>query len=63
MKTFDDLQKEYKNKEEDQRYFELQAVLGTEEEADRAYDENGNFHCIHWYDCQFCPAFNADECL
>ena len=63
MKTFDDLQKEYENKEEDQRYFELQAVLGTEEEAARAYDENGEFHCIHWFDCQYCPAFNPDECL
>lgn len=62
-KTIEELLKEYEGKEEDSSYFVQQAVLGSEEERESAYDENGNFHCIKWFDCQFCPAFNPSECL
>lgn len=62
-KTIEDLEKEYEGKEEDLNYFNQQAVLGTKEEGAAAYDENGNFHCINWFDCKFCPAFNPKECL
>ena len=31
--------------------------------SDSSYDENGNFHCINWFDCRYCPAFNAEHCL
>lgn len=61
--TLEQLEKEYENKEYDARYFWLQAVLGSEDEAKRAYDENGNFHCIHYFNCQYCPAFNVKHCL
>lgn len=63
MKTYEELNKEYENVEADKNYYDLQAVLGTEEEAAKAYDEEGNFHCINWFDCQHCPAFNPGECL
>ncbi len=62
-RTLEDLEREYANKEEDERYLHLQAVLGTEEEGAKAYDEEGNFHCIGWFDCQFCPAFNPSHCI
>lgn len=62
-KTFEELEKEYEGREEDEYYLNMQAVLGTEEEATRAYDEEGNFHCIEWFDCAFCPAFNPNFCL
>jgi hypothetical protein len=62
-KTIEQLDKEYEGKEEDRDYLELQARLGSEKDAEKAYDENGNFHCIHWFDCQFCPAFNSENCL
>ncbi len=62
-KTIEDLDREYENKEEDDNYLNQQAVLGTEEEAANAYDEEGNFRCIGWFDCQFCPAFNPNHCL
>lgn len=61
--TLEDLEKEYENKEEDRRYLELQAVLGSEEDAKKAYDKEGNFHCIEWFNCQYCPAFNARYCI
>lgn len=62
-RTIEELEREYANKEEDERYLDLQAVLGTEEERDSAYDEEGNFHCIGWFDCHCCPAFNPSHCL
>lgn len=62
-KTIEMLDAEYEGREEDDYYLNLQAVLGSEEDAARAWDENGNFHCIHWFDCQYCPAFNAEHCL
>lgn len=62
-KTIEDLNREYENREEDERWFNQQAVLGSEEDAARAYDEDGNFHCINWFDCQYCPAFNPNYCL
>lgn len=61
--TIEDLEKEYANKEKDKTYLQLQAVLGTKEEAAAAYDDEGNFHCINWFDCRFCPAFNAKYCV
>lgn len=62
-KTLEMLEKEYENKEEDRTYLEQQAVLGSKEDAAAAWDENGNFHCINWFDCSCCPAFNAEYCL
>ena len=62
-KTIEMLEKEYDGREEDEYYFNHQAVLGTEEEAAAAWDEDGNFHCIDWFDCQFCPAFNPNYCV
>lgn len=62
-KTIEQLDKEYEGREEDMNYLNLQAVLGSEEDAASAYDENGNFHCIEWFNCQYCPAFNAEYCL
>lgn len=61
--TIEELEKEYENKEKDAYWFHMQAVLGTEADKQSAYDENGNFHCIEWFDCQYCPAFNAERCL
>lgn len=54
--TIEDLERAYEGKKEDNDYLQLQAVLGTEEEAAKAYDEEGNFHCIEWFNCSFCPA-------
>ena len=48
---------------EDEQWFNAQAVLGTKEDLDSAYDEEGNFHCIGWFDCAYCPAFSASHCL
>lgn len=62
-KTIEQLDEEYQGREEDRHYLDLQAVLGTQADADAAYDEEGNFHCIHWFDCSYCPAFNAAHCL
>ena len=62
IRTIEDLNKEYEDKEEDDFYLNMQAVLGTEE-GQSAYDEDGNFRCIGWFDCQFCPAFNSEHCL
>ena len=62
-KTLEMLEKEYENKEEDRSYLEQQAVIGSKEDAAAAWDENGNFHCINWFDCSCCPAFNAEYCL
>lgn len=62
MMTLEDLDKEYENKE-DENYLTLQAVLGSEEDAAKAYDDEGNFHCINWFNCQFCPAFNPEHCI
>lgn len=61
--TLEQLEKDYEHKEKDKYYFHLQAVLGTEEEGAKAYDEKGNFHCIGWFDCQYCPAFNVEHCI
>lgn len=62
-RTIEELDEIYKGREEDENYLNLQAVLGTEEERESAYDEDGNFHCIHYFNCSFCPAFNAAHCL
>lgn len=62
-KTLEDLEKEYADKPQDESWFHQQAVLGTEEDKQSAYDEEGNFHCINWFDCSYCPAFNATHCL
>lgn len=61
--TIEELEKEYEDKAEDEWYLEMQARLGTKEDAESAYDEDGNFHCIEWFDCNFCPAFNPKHCL
>ena len=60
--TIEDLAAEYAGREEDRNYFELQARLGTKKEAAAAIDGNGNFHCIEWHDCRYCPARRA-ECF
>ena len=52
-KTIEQLNKEYENKEEDDYYLNMQAVLGTEQEKANAYDKDGNFHCIDWFDIVF----------
>lgn len=62
-KTLEDLEKEYENRELDRGYFDQQAVLGSEEDATAAWDDEGNFHCIEWFNCQYCPAFNAKYCI
>lgn len=62
MMTLEDLDKKFENKE-DENYLTLQAVLGSEEDAAKAYDDEGNFHCINWFNCQFCPAFNPEHCI
>lgn len=62
-KTLEQLEREYENRELDENWFNQQAVLGSEEDAADAYDENGNFHCIGWFDCQYCPAFNPKYCI
>ena len=61
--TIEELNELYEGKEEDENYLDLQAVLGTEADRASAYDEEGNFHCIGYFDCNFCPAFNPDKCL
>lgn len=62
-KTLEMLEKEYEGKEKDMSYLIQQSVLGSEEDAAKAWDENGNFHCIHWFNCMYCPAFNAEHCI
>lgn len=62
-KTIEDLNAEYEGREEDESYLNQQAVLGTEEDAARAYDKDGNFHCIGWFDCGCCPAMNPAHCI
>ncbi len=54
--TIEELNAQYEGREEDDRYYNLQAVLGSEEDVESAYDEDGNFHCIGWFDCYYCPA-------
>jgi len=61
--TLEELNEMYKDIEEDEYWFHMQAVLGYESDRQKAYDENGNFHCINWFDCRYCPAFNAEHCL
>lgn len=61
--TLEDLEKQYENCEEDAYWFFMQSVLGSEKDKQSAYDENGNFHCINWFDCRYCPAFNAEHCF
>ena len=61
--TIEDLEEEYKDKEEDEYFLFMQAVLGSEEDAKKAYDEEGNFRCIGWFNCRYCPAFNAKHCI
>jgi hypothetical protein len=56
------LNKEYEGKEEDKYYLHMQASLGTEAERKSAYDKDGKFHCIKWYNCSYCPAFNSKYC-
>jgi len=62
-KTLEMLEEEYKDKKLDMDYFMQQSVLGSEKDAAAAWDENGNFHCIKWFNCLYCPAFNADYCV
>lgn len=62
-RTLEDLERAYEGKGEDEQWFQQQAVLGTEEEGLAAYDKDGNFQCINWFDCQFCPAFNPNHCI
>lgn len=54
--TIEDLEKDYEGKEKDEYWFQMQAVLGTKAEGAKAYDSDGNFHCIKWFNCQYCPA-------
>lgn len=61
--TIEELDKMYEGKEKDNYYLNMQAVVGTEEERKSAYDKEGNFHCIHWFNCLYCPAFNSDYCI
>ena len=61
--TIEELDKQYEGKEEDDYYLNMQAVVGTEAERKSAYDKEGKFHCIHWFDCGYCPAFNAKHCI
>lgn len=60
--TFEQLNEQFAGKEEDLIYLNMQAVLGTEEEGAKAW-ETGEFKCINWFDCQFCPAFDPNYCL
>lgn len=61
--TIEELDAMYEGMQEDNYYLNMQAVLGTEEDRKRAYDANGNFHCIDWFNCMYCPAFNSEHCL
>ena len=61
--TLEQLDKMYEGKEEDDYYLQMQARLGTEAEKQAAYDENGEHHCIGWFDCRFCPAFDWNACV
>lgn len=61
--TIEDLDLMYVDKEKDAYYLYMQAVLGSREEAARAYDAEGNFHCIGWFNCLYCPAFDSRYCL
>jgi len=61
--TVENLEEQYKNKSEDEYYLELQSALGSKEDAKEAYDEEGNFHCINWWCCECCPAFNPTYCI
>ena len=60
--TIEELEKEYEGKEKDEYWFFMQGVLGTEAERQSAYDENGNFHCIGYFNCLYCPA-RRSECF
>lgn len=57
--TIEALEAKYAGQEKNRDYYELQARLGTKEEAAAAIDENGNFYCIEWHDCRYCPARRA----
>lgn len=61
--TIEELDAQYEGREEDDRYYNLQAVLGSEKDVEAAYDENGNFHCIGWFDCSYCPVRGRCEAL
>lgn len=61
--TIEDPDEMNEGEEEEDYYLNIQAVLGSREEAGSAYDENGDFHCINWFDCQHCPAFNPNYCI
>lgn len=61
--TLESLERDYANKDEDDFYLYMQAVLGSEKDAARAFDENGNFHCIDWFNCAYCPAFDTRYCI
>lgn len=63
MMTIEELDMMYQDKEDDRYYLEMQARIGSEDDRKRAYDADGNFHCINWYDCRFCPAFQPEHCL
>ena len=55
--TMQELEEQYKDREKDDYYYYVHSMLGTEEDARKAYDENGTFRCIHWAECLYCPAF------
>lgn len=54
--TIEELDIRYKDREEDEEYLNLQAALGSEEDIDSGYDEDGFFKCIGWFNCECCPA-------
>jgi len=60
--TIEELERAYaEGKVPEKDYLNYQAVLGTEAEGAAAFDENGNFHCINWFNCCYCPARNHCE--
>lgn len=52
--TIEDLNRAYDD-HESKHYLDLQGVLGSEEDYESAYDDDGNFHCINWISCDYCP--------
>lgn len=57
------LEKEYEGKEKDMYYWQMQAVVGTEADKKNAFDRYGNFQCIKWFNCSYCPAFREEYCI
>lgn len=48
---------------EDKEWFYMQSMLGTQKDAEKAWDKDGKFHCINWWNCMYCPAFHSEHCL